>query len=151
MAAIGYALAHNRVDIDILHPERRQERVAASAAVPGMLVKMDANKKFTVHSTEYGKGELLVVGVDSFRGKDLSDTSYAIGDRMFVHSVDRGDLFLALIKDGQNIAAGDQLVSKGDGTFRKVNATTDHVFAIADDSLDLTAAGANHHVVARAV
>lgn len=151
MAAIGYALEYNRVDIDVSRPERRREGVASGSLVPGMLAKMDANKKFLAHATEFGKGELLVVGVDSFRGRDLSETSYVANDRVFLHTIERGDAFLALIKDGQNIAAGDHLTSKGDGTFRKVALATDHVYAIADDDLNLTAAGANHHVVARAV
>lgn len=150
MAAIGYALAFNRVDIDV-DPKNRLEGIASGALVPGMLAKMDANGAYLAHATIYGKGELLVVGVDSFQGKDLSETSYAISSRVFMHVPDRGEKFLALIKDGQNIAIGDHLVSNGDGTFRKVNAATDHVFAVADDALNLTAAGANHHVVARAV
>lgn len=155
MAAIGYALAFNRVDIDI-DPVNRLEGVAGGASVPGMLVKLASTGKYVVHATVDGQGELLVVGVNSFEGDDLSETVYADTNRIFMHHPQRGDKFLALIKDGENIAIGDHLASNGDGTFKKydapaIDAIMPHVFAIAEDALDLTAAGANHHVVARAL
>lgn len=155
MAAIGYALAYNRVDIDI-DPKDRIEGIAGGASVPGMLVKLGSNGKYVVHATEFGDGELLVVGVDSFRGRDLSETVYADTDRIFIHTPKRGDLFLALLKDGQNVVVGDYLVSKGDGTFRKTaapaaDAITPKVFAVVMDALDASAAGANVLLVARAL
>src|SRR6187402_3523757 len=146
MAAIGYALAYNRVDIDI-DPHDRIEGVAAGPISPGMLCTMDGAGKWVKNSLAVGPAELMVAGVDSLRGRDLTETVYANGDRVFLHNPQRGDKFLALIKDGQNVLKGDKLVSNGDGTFKKVVAITDFVFAIADDDLNLTAAGANAHVV----
>lgn len=149
MAAIGYVkLSYARIDIDV-EPENRREGIASGALVPGMLAKMDSANKFLAHATQYGKGQVLIVGVNSFTGKDIAETSYAIGDLVFMHAPERGDLCALLLKDGQTIVAGDQLVSNGDGTFKKVNASTDHVFAIAEDALDLSAAGANDLIVAR--
>lgn len=155
MAAIGYALAFNRVDIDI-NPKHRLEGIAGGAATPGMLMKLASTGKYVVHATVSGPGELLIAGVESFVGADLSETVYADTERIFMHVPHRGEKFLALIKDGENVAIGSHLVSNGDGTFKvydapAVDAIMPTVFAIAEDALDLSAAGANHHVVARAI
>ncbi len=153
MAVAGYVLTlYARIDIDVLQPSRRSEGICNSAGMkPGMLARMDTTKKWVPHATQYGKGEFALVNLDSLQGKEIAETTYAVGDRMSLLFPKAGDLVALLIKDGQNIASGDQLVSNGDGTFRKVAAGTDHIFAVADDDLNLTAAGANHLVVARVV
>ena len=149
MAVAGYALAFGRVDIDGVNSRDEIEKIASGALVPGMLAKVDTNDKLLAHATEFGRAEHIVVAPDTYRGNGLSETTYAIGDRVKAFIPKKGRRTLALLKDGQNVIKGDFLCSKGDGTLRKVALATDYAVAVADDALDLTAAGANHLLVVR--
>lgn len=155
MATPGYAVAFNRVDVDCIEPQRRLEGLLDTGAAgyrPGMLLKLTSNQKYLAHATQYGAGECLILNLDSYsNGFDLETGTKGVGDRVNIIVPKPGDSFLALVANLQNLAAGDQLVSNGAGKFRKVNASTDFVFAIAVDSLDLSAAGADYHVVARRI
>jgi len=155
MATPGYATAYGRVDVDCLEPQRRLEGLLDTGATgyrPGMLLKYTSNGKYIAHATQYGVGECLILNIDSYsNGFDLEAGTKAAGDRVNIIVPRPGDSFLALVANLQNIAMADQLVSNGAGKFRKVNAATDFVFAIALDALDLSAAGADYHVVARRI
>lgn len=93
---------------------------AKAAVCPGALVERVNTagvQQFQNHSTAGGAGQRLVATEQSMLNKGIND-GYAAGDLMEVSALDGGSSAYMLLASGENIAYGDQLESKGDGTLR---------------------------------
>lgn len=118
----------------------------ASGIKPGMLVKVNSSDNVVVHANEAGDGECLIVREDSYQG-NIVDTAYTSGDPVFCGIPAPGCEFQGLLKAGQNVVIGDQLVSAGDGTWKEAQAVDSAtslitVLAIAREAKDLSGIGA---------
>ena len=112
----------------------------ASAAIkPGSLLELMSTGKVRAHSHLHGNAIPMFALEDELQGKGIED-DYAIGDRVQVWVPQRGEEVYALMADGEEIAIGDYLVSKGDGTLKKYDATgasdEGHVMKIVGQSLE---------------
>lgn len=96
---------------------RHEEYKAAAILYPGMLVDLDADRSLVAHSVQGGPALVRVVKEESLRGLTILDAVCAIGDQgVPVHEAVSGDELLMLLKNGQNVAKNDPLMSAGDGT-----------------------------------
>jgi hypothetical protein len=121
----------------VLKGEGRYDEAPASAALsPGHLIERLSTGKVRTHATE-----------DSLIGKTIDD-AYAADDIVRHVIASPGDVVYAILKAGQSVVIGDDLVSNGDGTLiKRVPAThTDmtSIVAKADETLDATALGDTH-------
>jgi hypothetical protein len=148
MATAGYALDYGRIDIDMLEPSRRSERKAGEDNIlAGNLLNLQADGDVIKHATDGGRASALIAGIDSLRGRGLSETDYDTGDTVFVHEPKSGDKVSVLLADGENVDPTDFLCSNGDGTLRACAVAADEALCRPADVLDLSAAGANHLLV----
>jgi hypothetical protein len=96
----------------------QKEGIAAAVITPGMMIDYDTSGNLILHAGAAGVGALMVAIENSLEGEEIGDT-YAVGDvTQFVH-LRPGDEFMALIVDGEDIAIGDNLSSKGTGYFQE--------------------------------
>lgn len=96
-------------------------RVATGATIkPGMFVKRDSSGTYIPHGTIDGPAERLVAteDVNVLRGKGIDD-DYVAGDLFGFLCCLPGDEVFGFLKDEQNFANGDYLVSGGDGSLQK--------------------------------
>lgn len=127
------------------------EGVAAGAITPGHLVKVNSSGTYVVHATEAGNAEKLFAVEDALQGRTI-DNAYASTERVSMHAAVPGDEIQAWILDGQVIAIGDLLVSKGDGTLRKwadVATTVTPEVPVAVAVAALSPSGANGRCAVR--
>lgn len=125
---------------------RREEAPAASTITPGMLVEYDSTGDFRAHSTEGGEALRIFAEVDALQGKTLSD-DYSADDLVSANVEVPGNEVQAMLKLGENVSIGDELISAGDGTLIQNGSegsgvTVDRVLAIAREALDLSGSGA---------
>jgi hypothetical protein len=95
-----------------------EEYEANAALFPGHLVELMSTGKIRKHATAEGTVLPMFALEDELQGND-NDTAYAAADRVQVWIPNRGEIVLAVLKDGQNVAIGDFLESAGDGTLQK--------------------------------
>lgn len=136
---------YNRIELH--HEGELLEGEAFAAVTPGHLVEQRSDGKYQKHSVADGASEFIFAIEDSLIGKSIDD-DYAADDRMRMIKGKRGMEFLAWLKDGQNVAVGAHLASNGDGTFRAVGVGVNPL-AVAQEALDLSAAGADGRIVIR--
>ena len=128
---------------------RQEEAYAAAAGMyPGMLVQLDSAGKIAVHSTEGGRGEKAFATEDALQGKTV-DTVYTVSTIATYILPVSGGVVNALIKDGEEIAIGDELVSGGDGTLVarsnvSSGVTVAETIAIAEEARDLTGSNSSN-------
>jgi hypothetical protein len=94
---------------------------ASEAVTPGMLVERFSSAgtpKFRKHSTAGGKATASIATDMNMLNKGVDDVC-AVGDLIEVSIGDKGSNWWMLLASGENVAAGDFLESKGDGTLRK--------------------------------
>lgn len=140
------AHANTRKTIKLKVKGSDDELIAAGAITPGHLVKRSSATQCVVHATAGGPAERMFACEDALQGKTVDD-AYASTNPVSLVRALPGDRINAIIKAGENIAAGDLLVSGGDGTLVERSATpTDAldqvVIAVAAEALDLSAGGA---------
>lgn len=122
----------------------RNEREAAAAITPGMLIERTSADKVQAHSNAGQNAARLFAVEDDLQGKDI-DTAYGAGDRVQFNVFRPGDWVFALLADGQNAGIGDYLESNGDG-YLKVHAAgsagvveyPEAIVAQAVEALDLS-------------
>lgn len=105
-------LGGERVDVN--------DVVASEAITPGHLIERfnsSGTPKFRKHATAGGKTAPIIALDQSMMNKGVDD-AYAADDLVDAAVGMNGSTFWALIASGQNIAAGEQLESAGDGTLR---------------------------------
>jgi len=103
-----------------------EEYKALGTITPGMLVELKPTG-IQVHSVAGGNVYPMVATEDSFQGKGIDD-KYVITDQVQCWITGRGDVWNALLEDGENVVIGDWLESAGNGKVRK------HVADVVDES-----------------
>lgn len=97
----------------------RKERKTGEADIyPGHLVDIDTSGNLVKHASA-GQACLFRLAIENdVEGGAITDV-YASGDRAQYMSFHKGDEVLVRIKNGENIAIADELVSAGNGTFKE--------------------------------
>lgn len=123
----------------------QEEKAAKSAILPGMLLDIGAAGTLFPHDVASGFAQRIFALEDDLQGKGIDD-SYAAGDLVQFGYFRNGDVVLAVLADGQNIAIGDALESAGGGLLQKSSAQqstatgeeTQSIVAIAEEALDMS-------------
>lgn len=101
-----------------------EEKVAAAAITPGMLLELTSAGKVQAHSAA-GQNVLLRFALENeLEGEDIDD-AYASDDQVQVWIPGRGDIVQAILADGNNVSIGDFLESDGNGYLQKHTADTE--------------------------
>lgn len=96
------------------------EKAAAEAVYPGMILELTSADQVKKHATSGGDvTPLMVAFEDELQGK-AKEEAYIAGARVQVLILQRGDMFLGILADGQNVAIGDKLMSNGLGQLTKL-------------------------------
>lgn len=116
-----------------------EERVAAAAISPGMLLQINSTGKVQAHSTESGNVFPCMFALeDELQGKGIED-DYATNDQVQCWIAQRGEYVYALLADGESVAIGDLLSSKGTGYLKKHDLDSlamQEIVAIAMEAID---------------
>ena len=108
---------------------------AASGITPGHLVELIAAGTVQSHGTASGFNGANFALEDELQGKTIDD-AYVATDIVQVLTATPGDEVLALLADGETVAIGDSLESKGDGTLREFTSGT--IIATALEAVDMS-------------
>lgn len=140
------AHANTRNTIALRGNIAKDELVAAGAITPGHLVKRSSATQCVVHATEGGYAEALFAAEDALQGNTV-DTAYASTNVVQLLRPSKGQRVNAIIAAGQNVAAGDLLISAGDGTLKRLagassGVTVRQAIAVAAEALNLSGGGA---------
>jgi len=100
----------------------QEEHTVGTAFIPGMLLEFDSNAKLKPHTVEGGPAGLMFALEDELQGGGIDD-QYVVDDVAQVWLPTRGDMVYAFLASGENVVVGDFLVSAGDGTLKKYNAS----------------------------
>lgn len=107
-------MSYNTIKINN-HSDNFEEYVADAAILPGSLLELNTDNEVKVHATAGGNvGPKMFALEDAFEGKGIDD-AYAAGDRVRVWFPSPGDIVLAILADGQDVAEGTLLESNGSG------------------------------------
>lgn len=116
-----------------------KEAQAGGAITPGHLIKRSSATAVVVHAAAAGAAQKLFAIENDIAGDDIT-VNYASGSVVRFVNAKPGDEIYAILADGQNVAAGDFLVSNGNGELQKVTvaATTldTAVIAVALEAID---------------
>ena len=124
----------------------RDEKIAAGAITPGMLVERTSADKVQAHSTAGGAANKLFALEDENQGNDIDD-AYAADDVVKLWHPVPGEQVYAIVDDntGDAIAIGNFLESAGDGRLRKATDITDttgnQIVGVALEAVGQAAAG----------
>jgi len=98
---------------------RHEEHDAGEAGIyPGMLLELNSSGNVIKHPTAGGRHQKMFANLDPLQGRTKA-TVYTNGDPVMIILPVSGSVVNALIRDGQDIAIGDELVSNGDGCLAK--------------------------------
>ncbi len=95
----------------------------AVAITPGMLLELTSDGLVQAHSTEGGPVLPMFALEDELQGKGITD-NYAVSAKIQVWTAVRGEEVYALLADGEEVAAGDFLISDGNGKLKKYDGNT---------------------------
>jgi hypothetical protein len=101
-----------------------EEHVAGAAIIPGMLLAIASTDKVVKHATMYGNVMPMFALEDELQGREIGD-AFAALEPVQCWIPNRGDVVLAILADGQNVAIGDLLISHGDGYLMKYTSSKD--------------------------
>lgn len=96
-----------------------EEGRAGATIMPGMLIALTSTATYIPHNVADGGSEVNIAIEDALQGKTIDD-AYATGDLVRFVIPLRGDVVLAILEAGQNVADGDKLVSNGAGYVQKI-------------------------------
>ena len=91
-----------------------EEKVAAAAITPGMLLELTNVGQVQAHATAGGNALIRFALEDELQGKGIGD-AYAAEDQVQVWIPYRGDIVQAILADGNDIVIGDYVESDGNG------------------------------------
>ena len=143
-------------------PWRHDEANGFLAAVisPGMLVERLSDDTVQPHSTEGGDGAIIVAMEDALQGKTVADAYTAststVKTPIMLGLPVQGSEMNMLIKAGETITIGMDLISAGDGSLideasMSSGGTVAKVIGKAAQALDLSASGAVDTLAAVAI
>lgn len=95
-----------------------EEYPAAAALLPGHLIELTSAEKVQKHANAGQNVFPMFALEDELQGKGITD-AFVADDRVQCWIPTRGDIVQAILKDGENVVAGDMLESAGDGTLQK--------------------------------
>lgn len=130
-----------------------EERVAASAITPGMLIELTSADKVQPHSTASGNVTPVMWALeDELQGNGIAD-AYAADAPVQIWVTVPGEQVYALLADGESVVIGDKLASNGDGYLKKHDAdsaVSEEIVAIALELVDRsTSSGGDTNVTGR--
>lgn len=103
----------------------RKEGTANAAITPGHLVERMSTGNIRVHATAGAKASPIFAVENEILGKEIT-VAYAATDRCYFEFLTSGcEVYALVAAAAPAIVVGDLLESAGDGTLRKVAATTD--------------------------
>jgi len=114
---------------------RYDEANADVQCYPGMLLAPQADGGVSPHSVVGGGGPLCIAIEDAMRGGDITQ-ALPVNNATPFYRPAKGDLFLCLLQNGQNVSAQQALMSAGDGTL--VAALTSKAYNITAASTAIT-------------
>lgn len=136
---------------------RYDEKLAGAAGIkPGYLVMENAAGEAIVHATAGGYAAPMFVTEELQVLRGLTkDDAYTEDEPLSLRHFLPGDMIQAMLKDGENIAYGDALMSGGNGQLIKYAADTEaldgnagtltvapnHVLAYAEETYDASGVG----------
>lgn len=129
-------MAKNRVHAS--GPYEYDERNAAAAITPGMLIERTSADKVQKHSSSAGLAAKMFALEDALRGRAVG-TDYDAADLVGCLIGQSGTKVNALLYAGTSYTIGNTLESNGDGTL-KVGTT--NPIAKCTEALDLSSSGA---------
>lgn len=115
------------------------ELPAGTTIYPGYLLQEDSNGDLQVATGTTIEGELIFAQEDALQGKTTADT-YTDGDMVSAIIPKRGAIVLAFLAASTTYKKGDQLMSAGDGTLKKVTGTYYKVLATIVEAITTTSA-----------
>lgn len=118
-----------------------EERDANADILPGMLVELMSTGKVRAHSSSGGEALTAVALEDELQGKTIDD-KYVEDDKVQIWVPNRGEQALMILKAGQVVVVGDNLVSNGDGTLKKAGSADTEYIGKALQAVNLSASGA---------
>lgn len=124
---------------------RHEEDTGFGTIKPGMLVALYNNagaRTVRPHPTAGGFAERSFAVEDALQGKTVDD-AYTTGTVVSYAMVWSGAVVNALLKAGASYALGDQLMSAGDGTLKRVadaesDETASDPVAVVNEAIDLS-------------
>lgn len=123
----------------------RQEADAEEALSPGHLLAYGTDGAVKKHAVAGGRGLVMVALEDALQGKTVDD-AYAADDKVQFNIQRTGTRFQGILKAGENVAKGDDLISDGAGRLIAASSSdssvvVDQVMAYADEAVDLSGSG----------
>jgi hypothetical protein len=121
----------------------REEAKCSEALSPGHLLQYDSSGYVKKQATAGEQCAVMVAVENSLEGDGVTD-AYASGDRVQYVHLKSGEQFLARIKNGEDIAKGDRLVSGASGLFMEEDTdsssqlSNQSVLAIALEACDMS-------------
>ena len=94
---------------------RLDEAPAGTELFPGMLLLENSSGAVIAHGTAGALAAINIAEEDANQGNTILD-ALTSGDTIPFRRGAKGDVFLVLLQDGQNVSRGAQLMSAGDGT-----------------------------------
>lgn len=124
---------------------RYEEFKAGEASIyPGMLLKLNTSGNVVMHTTEGGRlgDEIIISAEDALQG-NVKTTVFTNGAIVPCFMPKRGDVLNMLVEDGQNLSAGERVMSAGNGKIKSVDdiesgETLVVVIGVAESAIDLT-------------
>lgn len=98
-----------------------EELKAAGTITPGMLVEIKTATTVGFHDASGGNALPMFALEDELQGKGIDD-NYVVTDQVQLWVPYRGDIVNAILEDGEEVNAGDFLVSAGNGKLKKLVA-----------------------------
>jgi len=99
-----------------------KEAAAAAGITPGHLIFRNTSNQFAVHAVAEGNAYAMFALEKDFVGKDLSSAYVATEQVQAVIPLAGGEINALLPGSALAVVIGDELVSNGDGTLKKVTA-----------------------------
>lgn len=120
----------------------RFEALANAGITPGHLVEIMSTGKMRVHATAGGNAEKAFAVEDDIQGNNI-DHAYSADDLVQYEIFRPGDVVLAMLANGQNVAIGDKLESSGTGTLTKYAADSqdpyeDTIVGVAMEAVNMS-------------
>jgi len=114
-------MAYKTISIDTDAPVKEGKATAVVLSPGHLIERTSTDGQVQMHSTAGGKAAKHFAVEDENQGKEIGD-NYAVEARIFFKTFRPGDIVQARIKDGENIAIGDWLVSGAAGVLAEALA-----------------------------